>query len=108
MPVQPIRPSQVAKKKNETLPDAVIQAFNEMIVKYCNNGHASFQQKEVLSLILLKWNTENPKSKITAQEVFNNKWLDVEDIYRKAGWTVEYDSPAYCESYEPSYKFTKK
>ena len=35
-------------------------------------------------------------------------WLDVEGIYRKAGWDVEYDSPGYCEDYPATFKFRKK
>jgi hypothetical protein len=32
--------------------------------------------------------------------------LDIEPIYREAGWIVEYDKPAYCENYDANFTFT--
>ena len=45
---------------------------------------------------------------ITRDEVLRQKLLDVEPLYRKAGWQVEYDKHAYCENYEPFFIFSKK
>ena len=42
------------------------------------------------------------------EKVFKNKWLDVEEVYRKAGWKVEYDKPGYCEDYEAYFVFEKR
>jgi hypothetical protein len=44
----------------------------------------------------------------TRQQVFDNNWLDVEDIFRKAGWKVNYEKPAYNESYPASFKFQQQ
>jgi hypothetical protein len=40
--------------------------------------------------------------------MFNKHWFDIEDIYRKAGWAVEFDKPGYNESYESFFVFKKK
>lgn len=40
--------------------------------------------------------------------IFKNNWLNIEELYSNEGWLVKYDSPAYCESYEPYFKFTRK
>lgn len=47
-------------------------------------------------------------STLSPQFIFAEKWLDVEEIFRQVGWSVSYDNPAYNESYEPSWTFTKK
>ncbi len=39
--------------------------------------------------------------------VFAKGWLEVEDIYRKAGWKVKYDKPAYSENYPATFKFER-
>jgi hypothetical protein len=33
--------------------------------------------------------------------------MDVEDVYQKAGWEVEFDKPGYNEDYEANFKFSK-
>jgi hypothetical protein len=81
MPVQPLKPSQVEKKKHEILPDGVIEAFNELIAKHWNGSYSEFTQSEVVALVLVKTGTERE------QTLYDNKWLDVEDVYRKRAGT---------------------
>lgn len=100
--VKPIRPSEVAKNKINVIPDPVIKAFNEIITLNYNDGISHFKLKEVVKLIL----TKNPR--IKESDLFDNNWLDVEDMYRRAGWQVEYDNPAYNESYDANFTFTRK
>ena len=59
---------------------------------------------------MLKPEEREDKEKISEARVliFSNHWLDVEDIYRKQGWKVVYDSPGYDESYDAYYEFRKK
>jgi hypothetical protein len=45
---------------------------------------------------------------ITVQTIWENKWLDVEDEYRKNGWEVEYDKPGLGESYPARFIFKPK
>ena len=97
-PVQPIRPSQVVRKKNELLPDAVIEAFNELIAENWDGHRSTFKLGAVRALI---------KNKLDGGEV-KQEWLDVEPIYQKAGWRVVYDSPGWDETYEPFFEFRKK
>jgi len=98
--VRPIRPSQVAKRKKIDFPDAVFEAFNELIVKNCSaGGYAVVMQNEVVALMVHKG--------LERKKIYENHWLDVEDVYRSAGWRVEYDRPGYNEDYEPSFKFEK-
>jgi hypothetical protein len=83
--VQPINPAQVLGMKESTIPDAVIKSFNKLISENFSNSSSSFTAKEVVNRILEKM----PLS--SSEEIYNNHWLDVEDIYRKVGWIVKYD-----------------
>lgn len=98
--INPIKPQEVPDQQNSSIPDQVIEVFNDLIVKEFNGRYAFLRQDAIISALAAKGIQKN--------EIFKNKWLDVEDLFRKSGWNVEYDSPAYCESYEPSFKFSKK
>jgi len=100
--IQPITPQEVVDKKLETLPDAVIRAFNTLIVKKFDGYESTVEQEEVIKAIMAEDET------IGRQEIFDNHWLDVEDIYRKIGWNVTFDQPGYNESYNAYFSFKKK
>jgi len=97
--VHPIKPSEVAKKKAIDFPDAVFEAFNQLIAQNFSAGYAVVKQDEVVALMV--------KKGLKRGEIFRNHWLDVEDVYKAAGWKVEYDKPAYCESYDAFFSFKK-
>ena len=100
MALKPITPKDVAKQKLDVFPDAVIEAFNEVIAAHYSNGSATITQKEVVERMVAKG--------LKKDNIFDKGWLDVEDVYRKAGWTVKYDKPGYNESYEPIFIFKKR
>ena len=104
MSTKPITPSDIASSRLQTIPPEVIEAFNEEIAKRATSGgqRAVILQKNVLERILSKL-PETPRS-----EIFSNCWLDVEPIFEKAGWTVSYDKPGYCESYSANWTFRWK
>lgn len=99
----PIKPSEVQDKKNASLPAEVFDAFNALIVEKWSEASrcAIIHQCEVAERVAVALG-------ITKGEVYERKLLDVEDAYRKAGWKVKYDKPAYNETYEPSFEFRKK
>lgn len=99
--IEPLKPDQIQVAKNADLPDFVISAVNEMLVKKWTGHQARFTQREIIGLILSKGDN------VTRELLFENHWLDFEDIYRRQGWKVEYDSPGYNESYEANFTFTK-
>ena len=53
-------------------------------------------------------NPNKIKEEITSKTIYDNNWLDIEDIFREAGWKVTYDKPAYNESYDAYFKFEGK
>jgi len=97
---KPMKPSEVAKVRLRKLPLVVIDVFDELIVESWCNGEAVVGQDEAVKRI-------SERLKIPRQEVFDRHLLDVEEVYRKAGWKVEYDKPGYCETYEATFTFMK-
>jgi hypothetical protein len=85
------------------LPDAVIEAVNELLIKNGHSRYITLKQNEVVTAILTKMEHLG----VTRQMIFENHWLDFEPCYRKGGWEVEFDRPGYNESYEAYWKFTK-
>ncbi len=110
--VKPITPEEAGIQKIRELPDFVITAFNEIIVKNLANGRSHFKLKDVAEHMrqvhsrgdyrLLMTNTAFDKQ---AQA---EHWYDVEPFFRASGWKVEYDGPGFNESYDATYTFTKK
>jgi len=99
---QPITPNEVVRLKEKILPNEVFDAFNELIAKKWNGRSSTVLQCEVVKLLKGKMQLEDTSI------IFDNNWLDVEPVYRDAGWVVKYDKPGYNESYEASFKFTPK
>lgn len=97
--VHPIRPSEIDSEKTKTFPDAVFEAFNELITQNFENGSAVVRQDKVVTLMV--------KKGLDSSEIFDKGWLNIEDVYRKAGWRVEYDSPGYNENYPATFTFER-
>lgn len=98
---KPISPSEVMGLKATLIPDEVIEAFNELIAKHASDGRSNFTKSEAISLILRKL------PDCTSAQLHAERWLDVEDIYRSAGWEVKYDRPGYNEDYEARFVFSR-
>jgi hypothetical protein len=99
--VNPIKPEEVV----HTIPDFIIEAVNTLIKKKWDGKKALIKQDDILAIV--SSNNED-SDKPSRRTIFDNNWLDFEDIYREVGWKVEYDKPAYNESYDAYFKFTKK
>lgn len=98
----PLSPKDVSNAKQVTFPPEVFEAFNTLITENFNAGSARVVQKDAVAKIVSLMNLE--KDDI----VYEKGWLNVEDVYRKAGWKVEYDKPAYNETYNAYFVFSKK
>ena len=100
MEVKPISPSEI----KQIIPDWVIEGANLCIQDHYHelDGKSHFTQDELIDYVL----KFAPDEYITRQTLFKNHWLDIEPIYREAGWIVEYDKPAYCENYAANFTFT--
>lgn len=94
---KPITPSEIAKAKESFIPSEVIEAVNELIAINYTCGYALVYQKAIVELASKKLKTDQ----------FNYQWLNIEEIYREAGWKVNYDKPEYNESYPAFFEFKK-
>lgn len=103
--MQPITPSEVTGRKAEIMPPEVIASFNDLIAKGWNGSYSKVSQPEVVALICTKMGLETLDER---RQVFDDNWLDVESIFEASGWDVEYDKPGYDESYDASFKFSRK
>lgn len=99
--VKPIKPSEVVTRKKETLPPEVITVFNNLIAKNWDGNEAVVKQTDAADAIASALGIER-------HAVFDNHYLDVEQIYRSEGWLVEYDKPAYNETYEATFTFKEQ
>lgn len=99
MAVLPIKPDEVGEAKARLFPDAVIEAFNELIAQKFANGSAKFNQDDVIGLMV--------KKGLKRGEIFKNNWLDVELLYRSVGWVVEYDKPDFNGTGDSSFVFRR-
>ena len=97
---KPITPQEVNAAKERNIPPEVIECFNEAISKHWDGYRAFFYQSYIVVSIKVRLN-------VSGEYIFRNGYLDVEDLYRDAGWEVTYDKPAYDESYEAHFIFRK-
>lgn len=106
--VTPITPVEAKASRIDLIPWFVIQGFNNMIVKNLSGrgNYASFKQDAVVKEILDIANAEGET--VNSNQLFQNKWLDIEHIFEKAGWKAEYDKPGYNESGDAYFKFSAK
>lgn len=97
--IKPIKPSEVTQH----IPGWIIRGTNDCILEHYRElaKESHFTQDELINSCLKYAPDEN----ITRGTIFDNGWLDIEPLYRKEGWIVEYDKPAYCENYPASFTF---
>lgn len=98
--VRPIKPSEVAAEKAKVFPDAVFESFNEIIAQASTGGSVTIKQADVVELMV--------KKGLKEEEIQRSGWLNIEEAYRAAGWKVEYDKPAYNESYPATFTFSPR
>lgn len=99
--VKPIKPSEMV----QNIPDWIIEGANECIQEHWVelDKQSHFTQDELIKFVL-KHKPKNDKT--TRAVLFDKHWLDIEPIYRKEGWKVEYDKPAYYETYDANFTFS--
>lgn len=106
--VKPVTPDEASNQRLASFEPEMITAVNNMIIKKLNTSRteAVVLQKDIIEeYFKVKGVMETPALR---SDLFERHQLDFEDIFREFGWIVEYDKPAYCESYEANFTFKKK
>lgn len=98
--VRPISPAEALADR--VIPAPVIHAVNELLTERFDGHSCVLHQDEVIERVLARFPGR------TRDDLFTNHWLDFEPLFARHGWLVEYDRPAYNETYEPTWRFTKR
>lgn len=96
--MKPITPDEAQSQNVKGLPTQVIEAVNNMIRLNLVDGEVIIYQDELISEIC----------RLMEKEKIDRRWLNIENIYREAGWNVEYDKPGFNETYRAHFIFTRK
>ena len=97
MEIKPLSKEEV--KRAIKMPDIIIKTVNELLIKNYSNGKSIIMQSEIVDIV-----SGDPDG-ISRTDIYDNNYLDFEDVYRAIGWKVTYDKPGYCESYDPRFIF---
>ena len=100
---RPITPKEAWNSSN--IPAHVIECFNDLIRKNLRGKEADVTQDAVIEAICWKTTKDSYGHGNLRKVIINNRWLDVEDVYRSVGWEVEYDKPGYNETYPAVFRF---
>lgn len=97
-------PEDVMNKCNEMIPDFVITAFNDLLTEnYADKGTVIKQDDAIRRILQYSMDDE-----LTREIIFKKRWLDIEPLYRRKGWKVDYEKPAFDERFEPYFIFKPK
>lgn len=94
---RPITPDEVTQLQRDIFPPEVFETFNQMIAEKLLDGEAHIRQDDVVEQLAIKG--------LERALIFRKGWLNVEEMYREAGWQVRYDKPAYNETGDAYFSF---
>ena len=97
----PISPQDIGLAKAKVVPEKVIDVWNAIIAKAFTAGGARILQNDVVEKLI-------EELACPRHRVFDEGWLNIEEVYEAAGWNVEYDKPHYSENYSAVFIFTPK
>jgi hypothetical protein len=100
--VLPITPQEILDDLPNIIPSFVFEAVNNLLKKKFRGDSVDIIQDDIMDEIDRLQNT------YSRQEIFDNKWMDFEKVYRDNGWKVEYDKPGYNENYRAYFRFSMK
>jgi hypothetical protein len=106
-----IKPNEVMPSVAARIPEYVIEAFNELIRAKFTGYSATVtleDAKQAVARAIVQNNPEVPYQSIDSARKFadENRYLEVETIFRDAGWKVEYNHQSYGDSYASHYVFS--
>lgn len=109
---KPITPAEVVQHQGKLFPDAVYETFNELIAKNWDGKRSEVKQKDAVELLIANMNWENIclgdlSEQYKRDYISLNHLLDIESVYRAAGWKVMYDKPGFNEKGEAHFVFSK-
>ncbi len=102
--VEAITPDEVLKNRPKYIHPDIIRIVNEILSqKFIGIGSEVSIKRKTIEIAFLSRNPDFERSKL-----YDDKHMDFEDVFRKAGWKVSYHSPCRDESFEEHYNFSMK
>jgi hypothetical protein len=99
LPTHAITPDEALGLKEKLLPPFVMRVWNKLIAENLSGKTSIVMQSDAVDAL-----TKFCKR----DEIFEKGYLEVEAIFRKAGWKVFYDRPGFNETYDATFEFTAK
>lgn len=110
-----LKRSDIVEYKSGMIPSYIFEAFNDLIAKNFDGTQSVIKQEEAVNYIIKKARESGivlnkvlmfeEKVKEFKENLFSKRFLDIEPYYRKEGWQVTFEKPAYCENFEPYWTF---
>lgn len=96
--VQVISPDEMLSRWQQALPDAVVETFNEELVRLFNGKTASIREKNLLAIL--------EKKSVQSKNVLEQRWLkQASELYKERGWKVVERDCGGEDSYDIHYQF---
>ena len=101
METKPLAPDEVGA--TPTHHPTIIKIVNQLLKQRFDGKQAVIPQSDIVAAFL----KEEPN--YTRQQVFDEKLLDFEFLFKNVGWKVEYDKPGWNETPYPAvFRFTRR
>lgn len=98
--VEIITPDEVRKSRKDYIPEVIFKEINKLlIVENFDGVESKVYQEDIINRVC------TGETGLTSSKIFEKHYLDIEDIYKDAGWKVTYDKPGYCETYKAYFIF---
>lgn len=92
-------PDDALAQHSATIPEEIFEIVNGFLAERVHNRTIEIEQREIAAKLEL--------TDISEAQAISHGWLDFEDVYKKAGWIVNFDKPGFNESYQPIWTFEK-
>jgi len=99
--IKPLSPKDLNKNIDKVIPSFVIKAVNKLLKKDFRGSEVIIKKKDLITEI-------NKIKEISDIELYGNKWLDFEPIFRKNGWNVMYETPDRDQNFDDFFRFKPK
>lgn len=101
--VQPINPAMLREPGTKALeiPSLIVMIVNKMIDEFWDGHQSRVWQSDILVRIA-------KLAGFDKETVVRNRWLDIEPMYREAGYNVKYVKPPHGEKGDAYFEFTLK
>lgn len=99
-----LSPSELLDNLITTFPPEMVKAVNNQLMKKFHGRSCKIMQNDIINEFL-----SLTGDKYTKDKVYDNHWMDFEQLFIKEGWIVKYTKSDYTENwFEPYYSFSIK